>query len=379
MPSTRSRPLHARTLARPVAVLLAALLAASAALRAQQPPDPAPLRLALLQQMDARIHAAAARAHLEARLMLDETLPIAFLGMVAEQDAGRGLPVTQVYRKSGAEAAGLSVGDRILAFAGTPTETRQELYVAIRRHRPGEQVDLLIVRDGTERLLRPVLGKRWEEDEEDVEQYADIPLPPFVAQGLPAALDFEGDAPGTLPATLHAALGGTGNAPDWTVVRDGDGAVLRQAAPDGLGLHFPMALVTGVDADDVVARVRFRLVDGAQDRCAGLMLHWQDENNYLVARANAVEGDLRLFRTVDGLRRTLPGGVAQLSGEASIDDDAWHLLEFRAEGPKLTAVLDGKVTVSSYDTFFLHGGVGLWTKADAVTDFDGLDLSRPGP
>ncbi|MCB9896738.1 MAG: PDZ domain-containing protein [Planctomycetes bacterium] len=337
--------------------------------------DPAPLRLALLQKMDAQIHARAARAHIEARLLLDETMPIAFLGMVAEDDGGAAPRVTQIYRGSGAAGVGLAVDDRILALGGVPTPTKQALYRTIRTFQPAETVDLRILRDGQEQVLHPVLGRRWEEDEEDAEQYADIPLPAFSSRGLPTTLDFDLEADGAPPAGITQALGGVGRDPAWIVRRDGERGVLRQGAPDTIGLHFPMALAEGVDADDVVARVRFRLVEGAQDRCAGIMLHWQGPDDYIVARANAVEGDLRIFRTVDGLRRTLPGAVAQVS----IDDDAWHTLEFRVEGPLFTAVLDDSVQVSGYDTFFAHGGVGLWTKADAVTDFDGFEMSAPVP
>jgi hypothetical protein len=73
------------------------------------------------------------------------------------------------------------------------------------------------------------------------------------------------------------------------------------------------------------------------------------------------------------VRRTLPGARA----ETPAGDDAWHRLEFRAEGAKLTAVLDGDVTTTSYDTYLRRGGVGLWRKSDSVTDFDDLDVALP--
>ena len=96
-----------------------------------------------------------------------------------------------------------------------------------------------------------------------------------------------------------------------------------------MGIRFPMALVSNVEADDVVGRIRFRVVGGAQDRAAGILLRYRDPYNYLVARANSVEGDLRIFRTVNGLRRTLPGAVAGIAlipvicgiGEACASND----------------------------------------------------------
>lgn len=65
-------------------------------------------------------------------------------------------------------------------------------------------------------------------------------------------------------------------------------------------------------------------------------------------------------------RRTLPGGI----GKGATDDTNWHELEFRVEGAKLTAVLDGTVRAESYDTFFTGGKVGLWTKSDSQSEFD---------
>lgn len=304
--------------------------------------------------------------------MLDELMPMAFLGIVAmdETDAVR---VTQIYRESGAEAAGLEVGDVLLAFGGERVTGKNQLYQDIRRYLPGTTVDVLVLRDGRERPLRATLGRRWEEDEEDVEQYLDLGPEPYAPHGLPAVLDLERAPLGETPAGVEQVLGGLGGPPRFVTVMDGDAIALRQSAPEKTGIHFPMALIEGVDADDVVGRVRFRFVSGAQDRTAGIVLHYHDENNYLVARANAVEGDMRIFRTVNGLRRTLPGAVAQVD----LDDEAWHTLEFRIEGPQVTAVLDGSTSISSYDTYFLHGRVGVWTKSDAVTDFAGISFTAP--
>jgi len=124
-----------------------------------------------------------------------------------------------------------------------------------------------------------------------------------------------------------------------------------------------------------VVTVRLRLVAGDVDRAGGIVMRYHDVGNYLVARVNAAEGDLRIFRVVNGIRRTLPGAILRLP----IDDSEWHTLELRAEGAELTARVDGGEPVRSYDTYLRRGRVGLWTKADAVTEFDDLSVRAPTP
>ncbi len=334
--------------------------------------DPALLRRRILARMDARIDEAAAKAHLDARLVLDETMPIPYLGVDAEPDAGA-MRLTKVYPGTCAEAAGLRVGDAIVAFGCETTDSKAALGRAIRKRAPGAPVEMRLLRDGKETTVTTSLGKRPEEDEDEDEQFPDLPgeggAPPSL--GAPRAFDFEKDAEGGAPAGLESLLGGHGSAPRWIVTADAGGRFLRQDDGDPTGIRFPLALVRGFEASDAVARVRFRYAGGQVDKAAGIVLRFKDPANYLVARVNAAEADLRIFRVANGLRRTLPGSRV----EAPCDDDRWHVLEFRAEGPKVTATLDGKVTSTSYDTYFLRGRAGLWTKSDSRTDFDDWTVS----
>src|SRR6185436_12210817 len=74
------------------------------------PDDPAVQHLRLLARMDAEIDAQATRAHLEARRLLEELLPVPYLGLdVTPKDGG--VHVDHVYADSGAESAGLLEGD----------------------------------------------------------------------------------------------------------------------------------------------------------------------------------------------------------------------------------------------------------------------------
>lgn len=338
--------------------------------------DPALLRRELLKRFDARIDAMAAQLHVEARLVIDEVSPIPYLGLDADPAPG-GMTVTAVYGGTGAKDAGLRVGDLLQAIGGEAVTSHAELAHAIRHRRPGSELEVKVVRDGQSLVLRGVLGKRPEEDEDEAEQFPDLPGAAPVLATAPWRADFEHDAPGALPASMVTALGGHGQPPRYVVGSSSDGSgarCLRQESSDRAGIHFPMALARDFLGGDVVARCRMRYAGGEVDRAGGLVLRYHDAGNYYVARVNAAEGDLRIFRVANGVRRTLPGGRV----EGRTDDGAWHTLEFRVEGSRLTATLDGVHTATAYDSYFLQGAAGLWTKSDSITEFDDLEFAPAG-
>ncbi len=328
--------------------------------------DPALTRHRILQRIDQQIDLDASRAHLNARLALDEVMPVPYLGVDADPVDG-GMKVAKVYPLTCAEASGVKPGDLLRSLGGMPVSSKATLGRAIRMNSVGSTVELKLVRDGAEMSLHPTIGPRPEEDEDIEEQFPDLPLAPVLSTGR-IEWDFAKDAPGALPSGLEPMLGGHGEAPRFVVVADGDRKFLRQESDDITGIRFPQAIAKDFLVQDVVGRARFRFADGKIDRAGGVILRWRDPFNYLVARANAAEGDLRIFRVANGSRHTLPGGIVK----APLDDSAWHEIEFRAEGSKLTATLDGKYTTTAYDSWFMVGRVGVWTKADSITEFDDL-------
>jgi len=48
--------------------------------------------------------------------------------------------------------------------------------------------------------------------------------------------------------------------------------------------------------------VAFKPVSGRVDQAAGLVVRMKDSDNYYIARANALEGNVRLYRVVRGQR-----------------------------------------------------------------------------
>jgi serine protease Do len=73
-----------------------------------------------------------------------------------------GAIVESVEPGSGAEAAGVRRGDIIVRLGDNPVENTGDLFGALRDYRPGDTVELTVVRDGEEQTLEVTLGERPE-------------------------------------------------------------------------------------------------------------------------------------------------------------------------------------------------------------------------
>ncbi|HET9950449.1 MAG TPA: PDZ domain-containing protein [Candidatus Eisenbacteria bacterium] len=84
----------------------------------------------------------------------------AFLGVGLKVDAADtlGVRVVKVARGSPAEAAGIRVGDRILAMDGQEMKTSDEITTMVRGMRPGDDVDITVLRDAEIRAITATLG-----------------------------------------------------------------------------------------------------------------------------------------------------------------------------------------------------------------------------
>ena len=88
-------------------------------------------------------------------------------------------------------------------------------------------------------------------------------------------------------------------------------------------------------------------------------------------RANALENNFRLYTLINGTRRTLASARVT---EPKLG--AWHTLRVTATGPRIQAWLDGAALLDHKDTTYTRGFIGLWTKADSMTEF--ADLTATG-
>jgi hypothetical protein len=131
-----------------------------------------------------------------------------------------------------------------------------------------------------------------------------------------------------------------------------------------------VALLEDKRFSDVDVSVRFRPVSGKEDASGGIILRAKDGQNYLLVRANALENNFRLYTIVNGKRSTIASARVN---EPTLG--VWHTIRVVATGPKIEAYLNGARLLDQQTKTFTEGWVGLWTKADSVTEFSDLTIS----
>lgn len=181
------------------------------------------------------------------------------------------------------------------------------------------------------------------------------------------AIHFDKADAGKVPRDFTTALTGGGGPVSWVVREDasapGGGPVVVQESSDETKYRFPLCVYDKVTARDVAVEVKFKALAGKVDQAGGIVLRYSPEN-YYIARANALENNVILFKTVKGKRSKVEEEPVTVSaGE-------WHTLRFEAKGRNLVIIFDGKTVIDRHDgTFKEAGKAGLWTKADSVSAF----------
>jgi len=196
---------------------------------------------------------------------------------------------------------------------------------------------------------------------------------PVQAAGKTLTYNFDSDATGKLPAHFHSALTGQGTEGTWIVKQDETAPskpnVLAQTSTDDTDYRFPMAVLDEGSFKDLDLSVKFKAVSGKADQAGGLVFRYQDQNNYYITRANALEDNYRLYHVVNGRRRQITGANFRVT------PNQWHTLRVECVGNQIKCYYDDELKITASDETFKDAGkVGLWTKADSVTYFDNFTV-----
>jgi hypothetical protein len=191
-------------------------------------------------------------------------------------------------------------------------------------------------------------------------------------------VDFSDDVVGRAPKGF--SFGHTANvgAPGkWVVQAEGTDKFLIQTDADSTRARFPVAVLTDITAADVDLAVRFKPVSGRIDQAGGLVWRYRDQDNYYIVRANALEGNVVLYKVDGGKRTDLPlKGEGRTYGKtADVPSGQWSTLRVVANGRVFEVYFNGTKLYEVEDgTFTQPGKLGVWTKADSVTQFDDLTV-----
>ena len=139
------------------------------------------------------------------------------------------------------------------------------------------------------------------------------------------------------------------------------------------GADFGWAVI-GAPVQDGYVEVRFRPLEGRADQAGGVVWRWQDANNYYIARANALENNLVAYKMVNGKRTDLKAagaGPRAYGVSTPVAPRAWHTLRVEFKGAEFAVRLDGGAGFTVRDEALKAAGrVGIWSKADSVTEFE---------
>jgi len=178
------------------------------------------------------------------------------------------------------------------------------------------------------------------------------------------SVNFDAGTVGQAPAGWTATRTGSGDA-KWTIEKDDTAPSKPNVLKQSGVATYPVCFKNDTSVLDGFVEVKFKPIAGKEDQAGGIVWRLKDANNYYVARANALENNVTIYHTING-RRT-----EKKRATMKVASNAWHTLRVDFQGRHFTVTCDGKTAIEwDDDTFKDAGKVGVWTKADSVTEFD---------
>jgi hypothetical protein len=185
------------------------------------------------------------------------------------------------------------------------------------------------------------------------------------------AISFESTQTGAAPEGWTATLTGSGD-PKWTIESDETAPSKSKVLKQSGRATYPLLLKNDTNIKDGFVEMKFKAIAGSEDRAAGIVWRARDANNYYVVRANALEDNVVLYKTVKGTRSSLDivGRKGGYGVNVAVPSGTWHTLRVDFKASRYSVSFNGKQLFEVEDSTFTDAGkVGLWTKADSVTLF----------
>jgi hypothetical protein len=131
--------------------------------------------------------------------------------------------------------------------------------------------------------------------------------------------------------------------------------------------YYPYAVAQGIDDfHNGEIGMRFQLIEGALDQCAGILFNLKPNGDYLAVRFNGKEDNLVLWTFNKGVRKFVKRGAE----EVPLKMKEWHTMKVAVQGARLAGYLNGKLLLEYALPEPVSGKVGVWSKTDSVSYFD---------
>ncbi len=140
----------------------------------------------------------------------------------------------------------------------------------------------------------------------------------------------------------------------------------------GAYFYFPLAIAKESYVTSGVLSVRVKPVAGSIDQAGGLAFGIRNVGNYFVFRINTLEDNVILFEFVNNKR------LKRATCPVKLAVDQWYQLRVEFSDHHCRCFLDQEMVIDFHADRSLDGYIGLWTKADSVTQFADLTIDSQG-
>ena len=136
--------------------------------------------------------------------------------------------------------------------------------------------------------------------------------------------------------------------------------------------YYPYAVAHGVDDfRDGEISMKFQIVDGTLDQCAGILFNLKPNGDYLTVRFNGKEDNLVLWTFNKGVRKFVKRGTE----EWPLNMHQWYSMKIAVKGTKLEGYLNDRKLLDYTLAEPVSGKVGVWSKTDSVIYYDGFTVT----
>jgi len=165
----------------------------------------------------------------------------------------------------------------------------------------------------------------------------------------------------------------------WRIVpgaTPADGAVVQTVSLGDSGRFAYLLTREAPGQGDLDISTDFHIVSGKLSPAVGIVIGYQNTNNFDVVRYNALTSDVALIKVSGGQHTTIQ--KVPLTSPLLTAQKGWHTMRVvcQANGNRIAVWLDYNKQMTTADPAYALGKVGLWTQGDSIAEFHKLIVDQ---